>query len=80
MRRKITPRIVCSASAMTTKACRSKGHGKALIDCLRDEAAKQDCRFLHLDSGTRRHRALRFYLRQGMDSASFHFSEKLDNI
>ena len=53
---------------VTREACRSKGHGKALIDWLRNEAGKQ------------RHRAHRFYLRQGMDIASFHFSEKLDNI
>ena len=65
---------------VTSEACRSKGHGKALIDWLRNEARKQDCKFLHLDSGTQRHRAHRFYLRQGMDIASFHFSEKLDNI
>ena len=56
----------------------SKGHGKALIDWLRDLARERGCTHLHLDSGTQRHRAHRFYLRQGMDIASFHFSEKLD--
>ena len=65
---------------VTGEACRSRGHGKALIDGLRDEARKQNCKFLHLDSGAQRHRAHRFYLRQGMDIVSFHFSEKLDNI
>ena len=65
---------------VTSEACRSEGHGKALIDWLRNEARKHDCQFLHLDSGTQRHRAHRFYLRQGMDIASFHFSQKLDSI
>ena len=65
---------------VTSEECRSEGHGKVLIDWLRDQAKKHDCRFLHLDSGTQRHRAHRFYLRQGMDIASFHFSEKLDSI
>jgi GNAT superfamily N-acetyltransferase len=59
---------------------RSRGHGKALIDWLRDLAIENECTHLHLDSGTQRHRAHRFYLREGMDIASFHFSEKLDTI
>ena len=63
---------------VTSDASRSKGHGKALIDWLRDLARERGCTHLHLDSGTQRHRAHRFYLRQGMDIASFHFSEKLD--
>lgn len=65
---------------VTSEECRSEGHGKILIDWLRNQAKNHDCRFLHLDSGTQRHRAHRFYLRQGMDIASFHFSEKLDSI
>ena len=59
---------------------RSQGHGKTLIDWLRAVAKDSGCSYLHLDSGTQRHRAHRFYLRQGMDIASFHFSEKLDTI
>lgn len=65
---------------VTREACRSKGHGKILIDWLRNVAIDSDCTHLHLDSGTQRHRAHRFYLRQGMNIASFHFSEKLDSI
>ena len=65
---------------VTSSDSRSKGHGKAMIDWLRDLALKEGCTHLHLDSGTQRHRAHRFYLRQGMDIASFHFSEKLDTI
>lgn len=65
---------------VTAENCRSKGCGKMMIDWLREMALKNDCHYLHLDSGTQRHRAHRFYLRQGMDIASFHFSEKLDSI
>jgi len=65
---------------VTSESSRSKGHGKTLIDWLRELASESGCTHLHLDSGTQRHRAHRFYLRQGMDIASFHFSEKLDNI
>jgi len=65
---------------VTSQDCRSKGFGKMLIDWLRDRALENDCQYLHLDSGTQRHRAHRFYLREGMDIASFHFSQKLDSI
>jgi len=63
---------------VTSNSSRSKGYGKALIDWLRNVARDTDCTHLHLDSGTQRHRAHRFYLRQGMDIESFHFSEKLN--
>ena len=65
---------------VTSEKNRSQGYGKMLIDWLRAVAKDSDCNYLHLDSGTQRHRAHRFYLRQGMDIASFHFSEKLDTI
>ncbi len=65
---------------VTSDKARSKGYGKALMDWLRDFARESGCAYLHLDSGTQRHRAHRFYLREGMDIASFHFSEKLDRL
>jgi len=65
---------------VTREAARSQGHGKAMIEWLRDLAVREGCTHLHLDSGTQRHRAHRFYLREGMDIASFHFSEKIDGI
>ena len=65
---------------VTSEDSRSNGHGKTLIDWLRDLAIQSDCAYLHLDSGTQRHRAHRFYLREGMDIESFHFSQKLDTI
>jgi len=65
---------------VTSSNARSNGYGKALIDWLRNVARESGCTHLHLDSGTQRHRAHRFYLRQGMDIESFHFSEKLDEL
>ncbi len=62
---------------VTSDRVRSSGLGKAMIRWLRTLAIKSDCTHLHLDSGTQRHRAHRFYLREGLDIASFHFSQEL---
>ena len=52
---------------------RGEGHGKAVLDWLRAEAGRLGCDEVHLDSGTQRHGAHRFYLREGFDISSFHF-------
>lgn len=57
---------------------RSAGHGKVMLDWLRGVAKEAGCAWLHLDSGTQRHRAHRFYFAQGMSITSFHFSQKLN--
>lgn len=62
---------------VTADRARSLGYGRAMIDWLRELARNEGCTHLHLDSGTQRHRAHRFYLREGLDIASFHFSQKL---
>lgn len=62
---------------VTSGNVRSRGHGKAMIEWLRAQAESAGCTHLHLDSGTQRNRAHRFYLREGLDIASFHFSQKL---
>lgn len=59
---------------------RSKGYGEKLITWLRKLAIKEDCSYLHLDSGTQRGRAHKFYFEQGFTIASYHFSEKLDGL
>ncbi|MDV3240156.1 MAG: GNAT family N-acetyltransferase [Gammaproteobacteria bacterium] len=56
---------------------RSKGHGAALLSWLRELAAEEGCEQLHLDSGIQRKEAHRFYEREGMTMASFHFVEKI---
>lgn len=58
-------------------ADRGRGHGSALMDWLIDEARRQGCAELHLDSGVQRHAAHRFYLHKGMDITCHHFALKL---
>ena len=62
---------------ITDEQARSKGHGQALLIWLKQYAKENDCAVLHLDSGVQRHRAHKFYLNQGFDIASYHFSQKL---
>jgi GNAT superfamily N-acetyltransferase len=58
---------------------RGRGHGRALLDWLRDRAREEGCGQVHLDSGTARHGAHRFYLAAGMVIPAFHFTEVLDD-
>ena len=62
---------------VTSEAARSKGHGKALLAWLRARAVAEDCEVFHLDSGVQRKRAHQFYLREGLELAGYHFSERL---
>lgn len=55
----------------------SKGHGAKLLSWLKEQAAKEGCEQLHLDSGIHRKEAHRFYEREGMIMSSFHFVEKI---
>ena len=64
---------------VTDQAARSKGYGKALLAWLAGHACQNGCAQLHLDSGAQRKDAHRFYLREGMENAGFHFSMKLDD-
>ncbi len=54
--------------------CRSRGHGKALMDWLCHMAKEAGCRQLHLDSGVQRSEAHRFYRHRGLAANSYHFS------
>lgn len=63
---------------VTSESVRSKGHGEAMLSWLRSLAKENDCTHLHLDSGTQRHRAHKFYFSQGLTIASYHFSENLN--
>lgn len=64
---------------VTDAAARSRGHGKALLAWLAEHARQNGCAQLHLDSGMQRKDAHRFYLREGMDNAGFHFMTRLDH-
>lgn len=56
---------------------RSQGYGKALLDWLISYAREQGCASFELDSGVHRSLAHRFYFREGMTIASFHFQRSL---
>ncbi|QVQ52704.1 GNAT family N-acetyltransferase [Spiractinospora alimapuensis] len=58
---------------------RGTGQGRALLDWLRAEARAVGCTQFHLDSGTQRHGAHRFYLSHGMAIRAFHFIQDLDS-
>lgn len=62
---------------VTDQNSRSQGHGKSLLNWLNEHARRQGCAQLHLDSGAQRKDAHRFYLREGMMNAGFHFMTKL---
>lgn len=54
---------------------RSKGYGDQLMDFLMEEARREKCDAFHLDSGTHRKDAHRFYFRRNMVITSFHFAQ-----
>lgn len=62
---------------VTAESCRSRGHGETLLSWLKRLAVKEGCSYLHLDSGTHRERAHKFYFQQDLSITSFHFSLKL---
>lgn len=62
---------------VTSPSLRSKGFGEVMLNWLREIAMESECKYLHLDSGTHRGSAHKFYFKQGLTIASFHFNEKL---
>ncbi|MBQ0720282.1 MAG: GNAT family N-acetyltransferase [Gammaproteobacteria bacterium] len=62
---------------VTAEEVRSQGYGEQLLSWLRYEGERQGCKVFHLDSGTHRSEAHKFYFRQGFKIASFHFSQHL---
>jgi GNAT superfamily N-acetyltransferase len=63
----------------TLPAARRRGHGRALLQWLRDEARRLGCDQLHLDSGVgpERFDAHRLYLNVGLAITSHHFARRL---
>src|SRR5262245_34992258 len=59
---------------VTAERHRSTGAGARMIAWLKARALDLGCRQLELDSGVQRFRAHRFYLREGFDISSHHFS------
>ncbi len=64
---------------VTDAQSRSAGHGRALMDWLKSYARAQGCVRLHLDSGTQRTDAHRFYFRERLHISAFHFGIALDS-
>lgn len=62
---------------VVSSARRSHGCGAKMLDWLRAYAISASCGQLHLDSGMQRPDAHRFYEREGMSKAGFHFVETL---
>jgi GNAT superfamily N-acetyltransferase len=62
---------------VTLPDIRSRGYGTMLLDWLADFAESEGIRQIHLDSGTQRTEAHRFYRREGYQVSSFHFTRVL---
>ncbi|HZC43292.1 MAG TPA: GNAT family N-acetyltransferase [Acidobacteriaceae bacterium] len=59
---------------VTLPAHRSSGYAGMVFDWLVQEARREGCEQLHLDSGHQRYDAHRFYLKHGMIMNAHHFS------
>jgi GNAT superfamily N-acetyltransferase len=57
----------------TDETLRSRGHGKMLMDWLKQEATSHGCTQLQLDSGVQREQTHRFYFREGLTINCYHF-------
>jgi GNAT superfamily N-acetyltransferase len=57
----------------TDETRRSRGHGKMLMDWLKQEAKTRHCAQLQLDSGVQREQTHRFYFREGLTINCYHF-------
>ena len=62
---------------ITDQQHRSSGLGKSLLSWLHIEAKNNGCSQLHLDSGSQRLNAHRFYERENMTFASHHYVSQL---
>lgn len=59
---------------VTAAEHRSHGYGRQMLAWLFEEAKRLECQYLELDSGLQRLDAHRFYEREGMKKAAYHFS------
>ena len=73
----VSGRILYVDDLVTDEARRSSGHGKALLDWLKNLARAEGCTQLRLDSGTHRRHAHKFYFREGLTIQAFHFEYDL---
>lgn len=66
-------RILYVDDLVSDEAARGSGLGTRLMDWLIDEARREDCASLQLDSGTQRLGAHGFYFARGLHISAFHF-------
>jgi GNAT superfamily N-acetyltransferase len=62
---------------ITGGSARSRGHGQRMLGWLTDQARRDGCGQLHLDSGVQRSDAHRFYRREGLTVSSYHFRKEI---
>ncbi len=62
---------------ITDDSARSRGNGQRMLGWLTDQARRDGCGQLHLDSGVQRSDAHRFYLREGLTISSYHFRKEI---
>lgn len=70
-------RFVYIDDLVTTASVRSTGVGAALVDAVREEACRHDCKQLILDTALGNARGQRFYFSQGLLSRALHFGQPL---
>lgn len=63
---------------VTLPSYRGQGHAHELMQWLVQEAERLGCEQLHLDSGSQRHAAHRFYLNHGFDIIAYHFKRLIN--
>ena len=63
---------------VTRDSDRSRGFGGELLDWLIEQARKNGCESLELDSGVQRFDAHRFYFTKRMSISSYHFRIKVE--
>jgi len=68
---------ITSTTLSRCRRVRSHGHGRTLLDWLETKAKVEGKVAVHLDSGTQRTDAHRFYLRQRFHVQAFHFLKEL---
>ena len=61
----------------TLPEARGKGYAKALLNCVINNARKEELQTIHLDSGHQWHNAHRLYLNVGFKITSHHFAMDL---
>lgn len=71
-------RLLYVDDLVTDAQSRSQGYGEILLNWLVDYAKAHHCQSFNLDSGVHRADAHRFYFRQRLHIAAFHFARSLE--